>query len=226
MDLEVIFEDKALIGINKPSGLACEPGRAGEEDCVQSRVLTHYRESGQKAKNLIAGLCHRLDKPASGILILSKKPSVLKVMNEYFEKGQVKKEYLALVEGAAQHIPSSPRLWHKKIDKHFRAEIRNEPGSGFKEIRAGLECLQASPEYSLVKVKLYTGRYHQIRATLAFLGHPVWNDEHYGASKRVEEMRIGLHSSRLEFKHPISSEPVILESPWAGFEFWGLKPLV
>lgn len=225
MDLQVVFEDKALIVINKPPGLACEPGRSQDLDCVQSRVLAHYRDSGQKAKNLIAGICHRLDRPASGILAVAKKASVLKVMNQLFEKGSVRKEYLALVEGNVLAMAPVPRLWHRKNDKLFKAEIKTEPGPGFREIRADFECIHASWDYSLVRVRLYTGKYHQIRASLGFLGHPVWNDQHYGASQRTEQIRIGLHASRLEFDHPLGSEKLMLECPWEGYESWGLDPL-
>ncbi|MBK6352484.1 MAG: hypothetical protein IPF46_03580 [Saprospiraceae bacterium] len=180
--LNIIFEDKDLLVLNKPAGLPCEPDAAKAFDNLQEQILNYYTSSGQKAKNLIAGLAHRLDRQTSGLMVVSQKPSML------------------------------------------RAEIFPFPKAGYKPILTQSIHLDFTDGLSLLDISLLTGRYHQIRATLSYLGHPVWNDPHYRGSVRLTEKRIGLHAWKIEFIHPISNELMkftclpVKEAPWTKFE--------
>jgi len=195
--LNIIFEDKDLLVLNKPAGLPCEPDAAKAFDNLQEQILNYYISSGQKAKNLIAGLAHRLDRQTSGLMVVSKKPSMLVKLNELFLENQV---------------------------QNFRAEIFPFPKAGYKPILTQSIHLDFTDGLSLLDISLLTGRYHQIRATLSYLGHPVWNDPHYRGSVRLTEKRIGLHAWKIEFIHPISNELMkfislpVKEAPWTKFE--------
>ena len=222
--LNIIFEDKDLLVLNKPAGLPCEPDAAKAFDNLQEQILNYYISSGQKAKNLIAGLAHRLDRQTSGLMVVSKKPSMLVKLNELFLENQVHKNYLAVVEGDFRLKEIPQKLFLKKNLKNFRAEIFPFPKAGYKPILTQSIHLDFTDGLSLLDISLLTGRYHQIRATLSYLGHPVWNDQHYRGSVRLTEKRIGLHAWKIEFIHPISNELMkfislpVKEAPWTKFE--------
>lgn len=201
---EILFEDKHLLVLNKPAGLACEEGRSSQVEHIQNWVLDYYKSSGQRAKNLIAGLCHRLDKPVSGTLLIAKKISVLKLLNEQQERNQIIKEYEAVVEGNAENISGKLQHYHFKDNKHFRALISDTPKSAYKQVRTEVKFLKNEGGLSFLQVNLHTGRYHQIRAVLAHLNHPIWNDVHYGARLHLDKTVIGLRASLLIFKHPVT----------------------
>jgi len=222
--LNIIFEDKDLIVVVKPAGLACEPDAAKVYENLQDQVLQYYKSSGQKAKNLIAGLANRLDRQTSGLMVLAKKASILVKLNQLFAEDKVFKKYLGVVEGNFGQKEIPQKLFLKKNPNKFKAEIFPFPKAGFKPIETTAVQLDYSDGLSLLDIELRTGRYHQIRATLSYLGHPMWNDLHYKAPKRIDDKRIALHAWQIEFPHPKSNEKMqfrclpIQESPWIRFE--------
>ncbi|MBK9272150.1 MAG: RluA family pseudouridine synthase [Saprospiraceae bacterium] len=204
----IVFEDKHLMVLDKPAGMVCEAGQKANKLSVQQWVLEHFITSGQKAKNLIAGICHRLDKPVSGLMVVAKKPSSLKELNLMFQRKLVHKYYHALVEADASAIPLHPSLFLLKDEKIVKAIVKDQPATGYKTIKSEFECIEHNAEYSVLKIRIYTGRFHQIRSSLSFLGFPVWNDQLYGAKYRSDIAGIGLQATRLDFVHPISREPM------------------
>ncbi|MBK7811785.1 MAG: RluA family pseudouridine synthase [Saprospiraceae bacterium] len=204
----ILYEDKYILIIHKPCGMVCEAQRKNTFQNVEQWVLDYYKSSGQKAKNLIVGICHRLDRPVSGVMMIAKKPAALKVLNSMFQKRLVKKYYHALVESDASQIPFSPKLYHNKDEQSIMAIVSDQASEDSKPIKSEFECLEANAKFSIVKVRIITGKYHQIRASLSFLGHPVWNDHRYGGIKRMGLEAIGLQATQLDFNHPTTNAPM------------------
>lgn len=210
MSPEILFEDRDLIILNKPSGFLVETDPFGTPN-LQDFVTAHCaREIKIKSG---PGVVHRLDKPTSGIVIIAKKPSILKKLNEDFAARRVKKWYTA--EAAGHPNPPASTLENYLLKDHTqrKAIILQNEAPGAKRAVLSYETLRSGPETTLLRISLETGRYHQIRAQLAYLGHPIIGDTHYGS--RIEKDRIHLHASELEFTHPktrkqikISSDPL------------------
>jgi 23S rRNA pseudouridine1911/1915/1917 synthase len=214
----ILFEDKFLLIVNKPAGMAVEkisPQITTLEDLVYSYLLI-------TTKKPFVGIVHRLDRPTSGIILLAKKPSVLKVMNSQFEKKTIKKIYLALVTG--NFIPTEEKLSHylKKDTLQKKGIIFKERVPGSQEVKLKFRRLQWNENFSLLQIELITGKYHQIRAQLSAIGNPIAGDLLYGASPNTwRHDGIGLHASEIHFDHPETNERMILKSTWEYNPFAG-----
>ncbi len=211
LEANILFEDSALLVLNKPSGMAVHGGSGMRFGVIEAlRVLrpgTRFLE-----------LAHRLDRDTSGCLVIGKKRSALRHLHHLFREGGVTKHYVALVKG----------LWPTRAARVEVPLRRNLLRSGERMVRVAedgkpaatlFEPLSTSELASLVRVAPMTGRTHQIRVHAAHAGHPVAADEKYGdkAFNRIMRQlglrRLFLHSSSLTFPHPDSGEPLKLRAP-------------
>jgi 23S rRNA pseudouridine955/2504/2580 synthase len=207
LDLPVVFEDAALLVIDKPSGVAVHGGSG-----VSYGVIESLRAARPQAKFL--ELAHRLDRDTSGLLILAKKRSALVELHRMLREGQVNKVYLAVVRGAVAEKKLELReSLHKYVTAsgERRVSVREDGVRAVTRVRR----LKASSDYSYLEVELLTGRTHQIRVHLAHAGHPIVGDDKYGdfALNRTLKQRLLLHAARLAFEHPLTRAPMKLESP-------------
>jgi 23S rRNA pseudouridine955/2504/2580 synthase len=207
LHLPVVLEDAALLVIDKPSGIAVHGGSG-----VSYGVIESLRAERPQAKFL--ELAHRLDRDTSGLLLIAKKRSALVELHRMLREGEVRKIYLAVVKGAvAQKSLELRESLHKYVTAS--GERRVSVKEGGMEAVTRVKRLKAGAEYSLLEVELLTGRTHQIRVHLAHAGHPIVGDEKYGdfALNKALKTRLLLHAAKLSFRHPLSGEPVRLESP-------------
>ena len=204
--LEILFEDAAVLAVAKPAGLHVFPLRRGERQSVWSR-LKKMRPGLTKVGDPAApAFAHRLDLGTSGILLAAKTDRAYRRLREAFEKGQVEKEYLALVEG----VLSDPVEVDLPIGSRYRRSAKVQvqlPGRhlrGVRPARTSAEPLAGSDDLTLCRVRIQTGVRHQIRAHLRYLGHPVAGDLDYGASRIVLNLedRFFLHAWRVSLSHP------------------------
>jgi len=207
LDLPVVLEDASLLVIDKPSGLAVNGGSG-----VSFGVIESLRAARPQAK--VLELAHRLDRDTSGLLILCKRRSALVELHRMLREGEVRKIYLAVVKGALEERTLELR---ESLHKHVTAsgERRVSVQADGMSALTRVTRLKSGGEFSLLEVELMTGRTHQIRVHLAHAGHPVIGDDKYGdfALNRALRQRLLLHAARLSFRHPLSGEPVKLESP-------------
>lgn len=212
----VLYEDDALLIINKPSGMAVHAGSG-----IKVGVIEALRALRDDVKYL--ELAHRLDRETSGCLVLAKKSSALKALNEDFKTNSLKnkrldKRYLALVKGAWKH-------GQRRITKPLNTDARlhgerhvvvDESGSYASSIATPVDV---SSTASLLEVKLLTGRTHQVRVHCQSEGHPIAGDARYGDKtfnkdiKQHKLSRLFLHASKLTFTHPISGDLVTVSAP-------------
>jgi 23S rRNA pseudouridine955/2504/2580 synthase len=210
-NLPVLFEDEALIAIDKPAGLAVHGGSG-----VSFGVIETLRRARPQAKLL--ELAHRLDRETSGVLLVAKKRSALAELHRMFRDGGITKHYLTLVAGRWVDPLRNIRL---PLEKYLTAEGErrvavSEEGKAAHTI---VRLLHKGEAYSLLDVELRTGRTHQIRVHLSHLGYPLCGDDKYGdfalnkALQRDGLKRMFLHAAELTLPHPLSREPLTLRSP-------------
>jgi 23S rRNA pseudouridine955/2504/2580 synthase len=210
LNLPVVFEDAALIVIDKPSGIAVHGGSG-----VSYGVIESLRAERPQAKFL--ELAHRLDRDTSGLLLVAKKRSALVELHRMLREGEVDKVYLAVVKGSWGRKESEIReSLHKYVNA--QGERRVSVQEDGKAAVTRVKPLKLHDDFSFLELKLLTGRTHQIRVHLAHAGHPVLGDDKYGdfplnrslAKEGVK--RLLLHASRLSLRHPLEKEKLSFES--------------
>jgi len=210
-ELPVIYEDDALLVINKPSGLAVHGGSG-----VSFGVIEQMRRARPQAKFL--ELVHRLDRETSGVLLLAKKRSALTAMHEIMREGNSDKRYLTLVLGRWLNVKQHVKLPLHKFDTP-QGEKRVTVREGGQASHTIFTLEQTWPGFSLLEAQLKTGRTHQIRVHLSHLGFPIAGDDKYGDFARNRELmkqglkRMFLHAHSISFSHPLTGEPIQISAP-------------
>jgi 23S rRNA pseudouridine955/2504/2580 synthase len=210
-EFAIVFEDEALIVIDKPAGVAVHGGSG-----VSFGVIEQLRRARPQAKLL--ELAHRLDRETSGLLIVAKKRAALTRLHDMFRDGEVSKRYLALVKGrwcnALQHV----RLpLHKYLTPEGERRVTVAPEG--KVSHSIVRLVARWQNFSLVEVELKTGRTHQIRVHLAHLDYPLAGDDKYGdfaLNKDLQKAglkRMFLHAAKLAMPHPLSNAPLEFSAP-------------
>ncbi|MEP7069649.1 MAG: RluA family pseudouridine synthase [Usitatibacter sp.] len=209
--MPILFEDEALLAIDKPAGLAVHGGSG-----VAHGVIESLRSIRPEARFL--ELVHRLDRDTSGVLLLAKKRSALVVLHEMMRGHDMDKRYLAGVAGRFRNEKQRVKL---ALEKHVNAagEKRVSVSDEGQEAETIFRLVERGTDMSLLEAELLTGRTHQIRVHLAHLGHPVLGDEKYGDFELNRKLRkeglkrMFLHAAKLSFAHPLTAQPVDLVSP-------------
>ena len=207
----ILYRDDAIIILNKPAGMAVHGGSG-----VSLGVIEQLRLELPECRFL--ELAHRLDRETSGALILACKRSALVRLHDIFRENRVNKRYLALVNGKwkapVQHVKAA---LHKYLNAE--GERRVMVSADGKAAHTIFRLRESWPDYTLLEAELKSGRTHQIRVHLAHLGFPIAGDDKYGDFARNRELarnglkRMFLHAWRVEFLHPLTNEPLVIEVP-------------
>ncbi|MGP0630781.1 RluA family pseudouridine synthase [Nitrospina sp. 32_T5] len=210
-DLTILYVDNHLVAVDKPAGLLTQSDVRGAPNLLDRTRDWIKNEYGKPGK-VYLGLVHRLDRPVSGVVLFARTSKAASRLSEQFRNHTAQKFYLAWVEGVPEK--ETGRLVHYlRKEKSMKATVFPRPTSEAKQAELTYTVLENKGETSLVEVELHTGRFHQIRAQLAFLGHPLVGDAKYRAQSTLPEGRIALHASKLIVQHPTTGEPLTLESP-------------
>ncbi len=211
--LDVLYEDGAIVVLNKPAGLVVHPAHGHVSDTLVNALLARYPElRSWPAEEGFPGLVHRLDRDTSGVLLVARTVPVRDALRAQFKAGTVRKVYLALVIGR-------PRLNRARIEAPVARDERERKrmavvSEGGREAITEYEVLEPLGNYTLVEVRPVTGRTHQIRVHLAAIGHPVVGDRVYGPERqRLALDRVFLHAAELTFRHPISGDEMTFRAP-------------
>ncbi|MDR3213438.1 MAG: RluA family pseudouridine synthase, partial [Azoarcus sp.] len=209
--LPVVFEDDALMVVDKPAGRAVHGGSG-----VSFGVIEQLRV--QRPELSMLELAHRLDRETSGLLIVAKKRAALTVLHDMMREGRMEKRYIALVAGQwpnpLQHV-RAPLLKYLTVEGERRVRVSDDGKAAHSIVR----LLKRWQRFSLVEVELKTGRTHQIRVHLSHLGFPLAGDDKYGdfaLNKALEGKglrRMFLHAAQLVFAHPRTGERLALDAP-------------
>lgn len=209
MSLEILYEDEALLAINKPRNLVVHPAPGHSSNTLVNGLLYHYQNLGSM-DSIRPGIVHRLDKDTSGIILIAKSSKALELLSLAFKERQIHKEYLAICMG-------NPGI--KTLQTNLGRDPRNRQKMAVlekgKESVSYIETLTYKAGYSLVKILPSTGRTHQIRVHLESLGCPVLGDSVYGNAKINKQLNLSahmLHAHILSFKHPFNEKSISIHA--------------
>jgi 23S rRNA pseudouridine1911/1915/1917 synthase len=209
-DLKVLYEDNHLIVVYKPAGVLVQGDDTGDVSLMDV-VKEYLKDKYSKPGNVFLGLVHRLDRPVAGIVIYAKTSKGAARISEQFRDNEVEKIYFALVEGKLENSSGTLRNFLSKDEIKKKASVFDEAGDGRSEAILGYEVMKSNKDFSLLKIKLETGRFHQIRAQLSHIGHPIVGDIKYGAAKALPDRSIGLVAGEISFKTATTDESISLK---------------
>lgn len=201
IDIDIVYEDEYLAIINKPYNLVVHPSETTKSGTLVNALLYHFTSLSNKYENR-NGIVHRLDKDTSGLIIIAKTNIVHDKLELMFKEHLIQKTYLAILKGKYTKVNEKivSYIGRDKKDRKKISENTNSP----KLAISIFSSISYNEKYSLVKVKLLTGRTHQIRVHSKKINHSIAGDHLYGKADKINRQQ--LHSYMLEFKHPITKE--------------------
>lgn len=218
-DKDVIYEDNHLIAINKRGGDIVQVDPSGDKS-LEEMLADYLAHKYNKPNRAFVGVIHRLDRPVSGMILMAKTSKGLDRMNRLFHDRAVEKTYLAVVKERPARMKGKLTNWllrdrKKMITKAYDREVKN---GSYAEL--DYEVLGQLEGFYLLKVLPLTGRTHQIRCQLAYMGCPIVGDNKYGYPRGSTRRTICLHSRSLSFMHPVKEEHMCIEAPLPEDGFW------
>ncbi|MBR3721030.1 MAG: RluA family pseudouridine synthase [Clostridia bacterium] len=209
--VEVVYEDSDIIVVNKPKGLVVHPANGNWDGTLVNAIMSICKDSLSGIGGEIRpGIVHRLDKDTSGLLIIAKNDEAHLKMSNQIKNREVKKIYYALVRGV---VPENEATINMPIGRSTKDRKKMAVDKNGKEAITHFKVIERFSKYTLLEVKIDTGRTHQIRVHLSEIGYPVVGDEVYSNGKN--EFGIHgqlLHAKSLDFKHPITGKQIHLEA--------------
>ena len=203
----IAYEDEHLLVVDKAAGLVVHPARAHTQDTL-SQLLAASAAGGDTER---AGIVHRLDRDTSGLLVVARSPHAHKLLQAALARREITRDYLALVRGRP---PARSGTIEAPVGRDPRARTRMSiGGAGARMARTHFTLERAFASSSLLRLRLETGRTHQIRVHLGAIGHPVYGDPEYGVPGVLGLQRQFLHACRLAFDHPLTGARVDVSSP-------------
>ncbi len=207
--LTVVYQDSELVVVDKPPGLSVHPGPGHPDNTLVNGLLALCPDIQGIGGEIRPGIVHRLDKDTSGLIIAAKTEGAHHHLSQQIKDRAVEKGYLALAEG--EPSPESGVI-DAPIGRDPRRRTRMAVTAGGRESRTGYRLMERAGAYSLLELQLHTGRTHQARVHLAWLGHPLLGDAVYGKRSPLLPRHF-LHACRLAFAHPATGEPLEFRSP-------------
>lgn len=206
--VDLLYEDEDLLVVNKPPHLAVHPCAGSWDDSLGARLVHYYRSTGQEGLDFHP--VHRLDKGTSGLMVVAKHPAAQHALTAALHSGGFHREYLAVCEGCPSPAAGTVDAPISRTDYSY---IRQEVRPDGKRAVTHYETIQTGKEFSLLRLVLETGRTHQIRVHMAWLGHPLAGDFLYGTEAPDLISRPALHSARLELTQPFTGERLAFDAP-------------
>lgn len=210
--MDIVYEDNHIIVVNKAPGEIVQGDKTGDTP-LSEMIKTYLKEKYNKPGNVFCGVVHRIDRPVGGLVVFAKTSKALTRLNDMLRKGEIHKTYWALVEGKPKEKSATLKnqlVSDGRINKTF---VAKEGDKDAKESVLEYTTLATGDRYSLLEIKLLTGRKHQIRCQLSATGHPIKGDLKYGARRSNRDGGISLLARRIEFIHPVSKEKILVEAP-------------
>ena len=198
--LEVLYEDNHIIVVVKPYNIPTQEDSSKDKDMI-TIIKEYIKEKYNKPGNVYLGLVHRLDRPASGVMVFARTSKAASRLSDEVRNRTIKKTYLAIVHGKTKE--------KEELINYISKD--NKTNSSYIDNKSGKESIltyttlkyDENEDLSLVKVDLKTGRHHQIRLQMSNIGHPLYGDQRYGLQ---DKKQLALYAYKLEFTHPVTKE--------------------
>ena len=208
MDIDIVYEDDYLAVINKKSGIVVHPAVGNYSHTLVNGLMYHFNNISKEG-TIRPGIVHRLDKDTSGLMVVAKNDLVHDKLSNMIKEKQVERKYLALVWGTIKHEKGT-------IDAPIGRDLNNRQKYTVTDINSKdsvthFKVLERFKDVTLIECKLDTGRTHQIRVHMEYIGHPVVNDPVYGKRKIINNFGQMLHSKSIRFVHPVTLEVLFFE---------------
>ena len=211
MILTVLYEDNHLIAVKKLSGEIIQSDQTGDTTLAE-KVKAYIKKKYKKPGEVFLGIIHRLDRPVGGVIIFARTSKALTRMNELFREKKIKKEYWAIVEEKPPLEEEQLINWLKKNQDKNRSRAYEKEVKASKKAILSYQLVGRSKNYFYLKINPLTGRHHQIRVQLSFIGCRIKGDIKYGAKRTNKDGGIHLFAKSLSFVHPIKKEPLTISA--------------
>lgn len=221
-NIQIIYEDNHLLVVEKPANMPAQPDSSGDPDLL-TLLKDYIKRKYDKPGNVFLGLVHRIDRPASGLMVFARTSKAASRLSGQIRNQTIGKIYLATVLGST--LPSGQLIHFLEKDRdENKVHIVAAEKTGAKKAELSYQTIEKSGKFSLVRIELKTGRSHQIRVQFAAEGHPLYGDRKYNPDKK-DDGNLALYASELIFEHPTRKEllrfnhkpPPIF--PWSLFEY-------
>jgi len=218
-NLEVLFEDNHLLIVNKKSGDIVQGDKTGDKPL--SEVVKEYiKEKYNKPGEVFLGVVHRLDRPTSGIIIFARTSKALERLNKMLRDRDISKTYWAVIKKNSKKKTDTLIHFLKKNPKNNKSTVFKKEAERSKKAILHYKTIKNLENYSLLEIDLETGRHHQIRAQLSFIGSPIKGDLKYGAPRSNKDGSIHLHARKINFIHPVSKKEISIIAPAPSEIIW------
>ena len=219
--IEILFEDNHLIIVNKKPGDLTQGDKTNDQT-LGDKVKNYLKKKYNKPGEAFLGITHRLDRPTSGVIIFTKTSKALSRMNEMFKKNEINKIYWAIVKLVVDKTSGRLEDYLTKNPKQNKSYVTNSLNKKAKKAILYYESILNLDNYSLLKIKLETGRHHQIRTQLSKIGMSIKGDLKYGFPRPNPNGSIHLHSRKTTFIHPVTKKEVIIIAPPPIDKIWDM----
>ena len=217
--MRVVYEDNHIIIVYKERGEIVQGDKTGDTP-LSDIVKDYIKEKYQKPGNVFLGVVHRLDRPVSGLVVFARTSKALSRLNEMFRTGEVHKTYWAITKNMPAIEEGRLEHWLVRNEKQNKSYAYTKEKPGAKKAVLEYKMIGRTDNYSLLEVRLLTGRHHQIRCQLAKMGCPIRGDLKYGAPRSNPDGSISLHAHRLTFEHPVSHLQIDVKAPLPQENVW------
>ena len=228
--LNIVYEDEHIIAVNKRAGMVCHPAHPEQTGTVVNALAFYANELSHGGDPFRPGIVHRLDKNTTGIMLVAKNDEAHWRLSLQFEQRTIQKTYLAVVHGEMNldgDTVDAPIGAHPIVREKFAVMVRENRINIGKNAVTHYQVAERFRDYTLMRLQPKTGRTHQLRVHMSFIGHPIAGDLMYGGKRISEETITGegspdpfliyqaLHAWRIEFKHPITEKQMSLDAPFS-----------
>ncbi|CCY64537.1 pseudouridine synthase [Prevotella sp. CAG:1124] len=217
--MKVVYEDNHIIIVSKRSGEIVQGDKTGDKT-LADEVKAYIKEKYAKPGNVFLGITHRLDRPVWGLVVFARTSKALARLNDMFREGYVNKTYWAICQNAPEVPEATLTHWLTRNERQNKSYAYDKEVPGAKKAVLHYRTIGKSERYTLIEVKLMTGRHHQIRCQLAKIGCPIKGDLKYGARRSNPDGSISLLARKIEFAHPVSKEHICVESEVPDDKLW------
>ena len=218
-NLQVLHEDNHIIIINKRAGDIVQGDKTGDtplSDIVKGYIKNKYNKPG----SVYLGVTHRLDRPTTGVVVFAKTSKALTRMNALFLNKKIEKTYWAVVKNKPGKQKDSLINWLKKNPKNNKSTAYPKEVDQSKKAILHYKLIYSLDRYHLLEIKLETGRHHQIRSQLSFIGSPIKGDLKYGFDRSNPDGSIHLHAQNISFIHPVNDQLISISAPTPSDVLW------